>query len=253
MRWHRIAVLGESVDLGDLGTATLYLPVGCAMATARARSNARNGASRLATTVAREIELLAIRRERLRERQQALRAQLDDLADQLGELDSRRGDLDRLLGEEPASPAVAPPRLIGGGALRRHAVAHLLACGQHDDIHYRAWYEQLAADGLIVRGADPAATFLTNVARSPLIERGERPGTYRLAPLAAQRIETLLERARNRLRLTTAKTSDGGAERIRRLRALVRRLERVRTEIAECHRLAAEQTAGDQQRPYRSS
>jgi hypothetical protein len=69
--------------------------------------------------------------------------------------------------------------------LRRHAVAHLLASGQHDDIHYRAWYEQLTANGLIVRGADPAATFLTNVARSPLIARGERPGTYRLAPLAA--------------------------------------------------------------------
>ncbi len=224
------------------------------MATARARSNARNGASRLATTVARELDLLAIRRERLRERQQALRAQLDDLADQLGKLDSRRRDLDRLLGEEPAPPAPAPPpRLIGGGALRRHAVAHLLACGQHDDIHYRAWYEQLAADGLIVRGADPAATFLTNVARSPLIERGERPGTYRLAPLAAQRIETLLVNARNRLRLTTATTADRGTERTRRLRALVRRLERVQTEIAECHRLATEQTAGDQQRPSRSS
>jgi hypothetical protein len=223
------------------------------MATARAPSSARNRASRLATTVAREIELLATRRERVRERQEALRAQLDDLADQLGELDRRRSDLDRILGEESASPTAAPPKLIGGAALRRHAVAHLLASGQHNDIHYRTLYEQLAADGLIIRGADPAATFLTNVARSPLIERGERPGTYRLAPLAAQRIETLLVKARHRLRLTTATTADRRTERMKQLRALIRRLERVQTEIAECHRLATEQTQGDRHRPSRAS
>ena len=121
-------------DLGDLGTATRYLPVGCAMATARARSDARNGASRLATTVAREIELLATRRERLRERQQALRAQLDDLADQLGELDSRRRDLDRLLGRRTglAGRRAAPAdRWWRAAPARRRAPARLRPARRH--------------------------------------------------------------------------------------------------------------------------
>jgi uncharacterized protein (UPF0335 family) len=198
-------------------------------------------ASRLAATVAREIELLAARRERLRDRQNDLRARLRDLDDELSALDKRQHDLDCVLGDEPAPAAVSRPRLLGGAALRRHAVAHLLATGQHHDIHYRTWYEQLAADGLLIRGANPAATFLTNITRSPLITRGERPGTYRLKPHAAQRIDTLLVKARDRLRATTVVDRDSSTQRLEQLRALVNRLERLQREIAECRRLAAEQ------------
>ena len=179
---------------GALATAIAYLADGCAMATARARSSARNGASRLATTVARELELLATRRERLREREQALRAQLDALADRLGELDSRRRDLDRLLGEEPAAPAAAPPRLIGGAALRRHAVAHLLTCGQHRDIHYRAWYEQLAADGLSPRGR--SRRDLPDQRRTLAADRARR--TTRDLPARSARRRTHRDAARQR-------------------------------------------------------
>ena len=210
------------------------------MATARRPSTAKESASRLTATVAREIELLATQRERLRQRQDGLRARLRDLDDELRELDRRQRDLDRLLGDSPASAAAPPPRLLGGSALRQHAVAHLIATGQHDDIHYRTWYEQLAANGLLIRGANPAATFLTNITRSPLITRGHQPGTYRLDPGAAQRIDTLLGKAHARLHNTTLADTNSSNGRVERLRALINRLERLRREITECHRIAAD-------------
>ena len=221
------------------------------MATARTRSTAGASASRLAATVTREIELLAARRERLRHRQDGLRARLRDLDDELSTLDQRQHDLDRLLGDEPAPAAASPPRLLGGATLRRHAVAHLLATGQHHDIHYRTWYEQLAADGLLIRGANPAATFLTNITRSALITRGERPGTYRLDPDAAQRINTLLVKARERLHAATPAHTDNAPQRTERLTELVQRLQRLQREITQCHRIAAQQTDDDPRRSRR--
>jgi hypothetical protein len=191
------------------------------MATARTPSTARDPASRLAATVAREIELLTAQRERLRHRQDDLRDRLRDLDDELSALNKRQHDLDRLLGDHRVPAAASRARLLGGAALRRHAVAHLLATGQHHDIHYRTWYEQLAADGLLIRGANPAATFLTNITRSPLITRGERPGTYRLDPDAPQRINTLLVKARDRLHATAVARTDNAPQRPERLRALV--------------------------------
>jgi hypothetical protein len=222
------------------------------MATARRPIQAEEDASRLAATVAREIELLAARRHRLRERQNDLRAQLSDLDTQLHALDQRRHRLDRLLADPPAPAAGSGPRLLGGASLRRHAVAHLLATGQHHDIHYRAWYEQLAAEGMLIRGADPVATFLTNITRSPLITRGERPGTYRLDADVTQRIETLLVKARDRLHAADTVPAERAPERTERLRALVTRLQRAQREIVECRRIAAKEcTDNGRQRPFR--
>ena len=228
-----------------LGAPIQYLLCRCAMATARTPSTARDPASRLAATVAREIELLTAQRERVRHRQNDLRARLRDLDDELSALNKRQHDLDRLLGDHRVPAAASRPRLLGGATLRRHAVAHLLTTGQHHDIHYRTWYEQLAADGLLIRGANPAATFLTNITRSPLITRGERPGTYRLDPDAPQRINTLLVKARDRLHATAVARTDNAPQRPERLRALVKQLQRLQREITECHQIAAEQTGKD--------
>ena len=214
------------------------------MATARRRPSGQQDASRLAATVAREIDLMAARRTRLRERQNDLRAQLRELDIQLHALDSRERDLDRLIADGPAAVAGSTPRLLGGATLRKHAVAHLLATDQQHDIHYRTWYEQLAADGLLIRGADPAATLLTNITRSPLITRGEEPGTYRLDLEAAQRVETLLVKARERLHAATGPDpAQRAPQRAERLRAMINRLARIQREIAECRRIAAERAS----------
>lgn len=195
--------------------------------------------SRIGKLIAREIELLRARRRRLHERQDELRRRLGELDRVLEELDDRQHDLQHALataGDEAGRGTAVPP-LLGGAHLRRHAVAHLIATRQHGPIHYREWAEQLAAEGVVIRGADPAATLLTNITRSPLITRGEKPGTYRLDPEAAHRIKALLVTAKDRIRPTNG--SQGvTADRARRLRALVSRLESAQAEIAECHRLA---------------
>jgi hypothetical protein len=80
---------------------------------------------------------------------------------------------------------------------------------------------------------------LANITRSPLIARGQRPGTYRLDPHAPQRIHALLMETRRRLRAAAARR-DPGPPRAARLRALVDRLQRLEDEIADCRSLAAE-------------
>jgi hypothetical protein len=50
-----------------------------------------------------------------------------------------------------------------------------------DVIHYKDWFDLVVADGYRIGGKDPAATFLTQVARVPSVERvGRRSGLYRL-------------------------------------------------------------------------
>jgi hypothetical protein len=195
--------------------------------------------SRTEQLIAHELELLRTRRQRLHERQDELRQRLRELDRALEELDARQCDLQRAItSTEAKSESVErAPQLVGGALRRRHAVAHLIATRQHDPIHYREWAKQLAAEGVVIRGVDPGATLLTNITRSPLITRAQEPGTYRLDKRAPERIQALVARARERLR-TSNGLRGNTPDRVRRLRALVARLESAQAEIAECHRLA---------------
>ncbi len=50
-----------------------------------------------------------------------------------------------------------------------------------DIVHYKQWFELVVADGYRIGGKNPAATFLTQVARVGSVERvGRRSGLYRL-------------------------------------------------------------------------
>lgn len=50
-----------------------------------------------------------------------------------------------------------------------------------DVVHYKYWFDLVVADGYRIGGKDPAATFLTQVARVESVERvGRRSGLYRL-------------------------------------------------------------------------
>ena len=50
-----------------------------------------------------------------------------------------------------------------------------------DVVHYKQWFELVVADGHRIGGKNPAATFLTQVARIDSVERvGRRSGLYRL-------------------------------------------------------------------------
>jgi hypothetical protein len=51
--------------------------------------------------------------------------------------------------------------------------------------HYKQWYKLVVGEGYRVGGKNPAATFLTRVARVETVERvGRRSGLYRLRAAA---------------------------------------------------------------------
>jgi hypothetical protein len=50
-----------------------------------------------------------------------------------------------------------------------------------DVVHYRQWFDLVTAEGHRIGGKNPAATFLTQVARESTVERmGRRSGLYKL-------------------------------------------------------------------------
>lgn len=50
-----------------------------------------------------------------------------------------------------------------------------------DVVHYKQWYDLVVAEGHQIGGKNPAATFLTQVARVETVERvGRRSGLYKL-------------------------------------------------------------------------
>jgi hypothetical protein len=54
-----------------------------------------------------------------------------------------------------------------------------------DVVHYKQWYDLVVAEGHRIGGKNPAATFLTQVARIETVERvGRRSGLYRLCTAA---------------------------------------------------------------------
>lgn len=54
-----------------------------------------------------------------------------------------------------------------------------------DVVHYKQWYDLVVAEGHQIGGKNPAATFLTQVARVETVERvGRRSGLYKLRAAA---------------------------------------------------------------------
>jgi len=53
--------------------------------------------------------------------------------------------------------------------------------GEGDVVHYKQWFNLVTAEGHRIGGKNPAATFLTQVARESTVERmGRRSGLYKL-------------------------------------------------------------------------
>jgi hypothetical protein len=139
----------------------------------------------------------------LSERRAAAQAKVADVDAQIAQCERRRGALTELCGE-PAPPvassggSVPALRALGGVELRRAAARLLWAQRGGEEIHHREWYERMLAAGYAVNGADPVASFLTNIRGCPAVVGGSAPGHYRLeiemldctrAASAAQRAE----------------------------------------------------------------
>jgi hypothetical protein len=69
--------------------------------------------------------------------------------------------------------------MLRGARIREVAVRVLAANTQPEaPVHYRDWFELLTAQGFMPAGKDPLATFLTQVGRSPVVQRTTTSGMY---------------------------------------------------------------------------
>lgn len=125
---------------------------------------------RRTSSLERDLGRLRARRFELAERLRALNLLAQDGSDG----STRRN------GTQIAPRQVAGP-MLRGAEIRELAVL-LLVRSPHGArvIHYRDWLRLLTDRGLRVSGRNPEASFLTQITRSPVVERGTDPGTYRI-------------------------------------------------------------------------
>jgi chromosome segregation ATPase len=177
---------------------------------------------RLRAAAASERERLERELARLRAREAELSAELDAVRAARAELEQERNVLNHFADrdEPPRSPDRAARRLralpdasaaassssgttvLRGASIRETAVRVLAANSQPEaPVHYRDWFELLTSQGFMPAGKDPLATFLTQVGRSPVVQRTTTAGMYVLELDFPQR-------ARQRLAELTAALSD---------------------------------------------
>lgn len=86
----------------------------------------------------------------------------------------------RALTVSAPDPVASPGTTMLRGARIRETAVRVLAANTAPDapVHYRDWFELLTAQGFMPAGKDPLATFLTQVGRSPLVQRSTASGVY---------------------------------------------------------------------------
>ena len=211
---------------------------------------------------------LARHRERLLAARATLREELDRIEASLAEAEDRDALLARFTGPRTAAPAsardtdvddakgqpAAPAgagRPLRGPAIRRAAVQVLLdQPGRPEALHYRRWYQLLAAAGYTVVGKDPLAVFLTQISRSPVVTRGTQTGVYSLDPQASRRLRQRLDELHAELR-SLASTPDTTAD----LAAIRARRAELTSDIARTERALeeAESLLAPAQHPRRAT
>lgn len=181
---------------------------------------------RMQTAAAAERQRVERELARLGARERELTAELANIQAARAELEHQRDVLNHFAhGSEPerspdttvrrlralpdASTTTNDTTVLRGARIRETAVRVLAAHAQPDaPVHYRDWFELLTAQGFMPTGKDPLATFLTQVGRSPVVQRTTTSGMYvldvevprrareRLAHLGAKLAETQ-ERSRD--------------------------------------------------------
>lgn len=170
--------------------------------------------TRLSAAAAAERERLEREMIRIERRAADAAVDLQRLVDQREALRERVALLDRLappppLQEElkveddvPTEPPAAPPNGYLRGARIRTVAVHLLAASDEADsaIHYADWFAMLERAGFGVAGKDPVAAFLTQLTRSPVVEKADGPGHYRLDLSAPRELQRRLRDLQEELR-----------------------------------------------------
>jgi hypothetical protein len=168
--------------------------------------NAPGTSHRLSAAAAAERERLEREMTRIESRAADAAADLQRLVDERETLRERLALLDRLAPPPPvqeelkleqddlAEPPPAPPNGYLRGARIRTVAVHLLAASDAADlpIHYSDWFSMLERAGFGVAGKDPVAAFLTQLTRSPVVEKADGPGQYRLDLSATRELQRRL-------------------------------------------------------------
>lgn len=156
---------------------------------------------RLSQAALAERERLLRRLEQVEERRSRLAGQLQEIEAERERVTARLTLLGELL---PAAPPATKSRPAGadepargylrGAAIRREAI-RLLAASERaqSPIHYTDWLRLLLDAGYGIQGQDAAASFLTQITRSPLVRRGDDPGVYLLDQDAPARLRARLD------------------------------------------------------------
>lgn len=140
--------------------------------------------------------------------------------------------------EEYAGDRDAGPIILRGAKIRETAARILAATSQPDQaVHYRTWYDLLRREGFLPVGKDPLATFLTQIARSPVIRRSTAPGIYSLDFHAVQRESARLAELETQLKETEMLNADATVDEIARARE---RRSMLTAEVAAARRRHAE-------------
>jgi hypothetical protein len=200
--------------------------------------------------VERELLRLSKREDRLaheldaiREAQSALQGELvvlqrlarDLPASEIPAADDER----RRLRVVPAASGAEGARdvLLRGAQIRETAVRVLASSETSRAVHYRTWFELLRHKGFVPAGKDPLATFLTQIGRSPVVQRSTAPGMYSLDYSAPARERARLAQLRAELGAIGETPLGATVDEIGRIRGTRSRLN---SEIASVERTLAE-------------
>ena len=176
--------------------------------------------SRLLAAATAERDGLSRRRGQLLSQRDALEMQLEDINAELAELAERDVLIERLTGGDHGdlAPTPTPSRvdraantpntMLRGPRIRQTAVQVLLSDPRRPEaLHYRDWFGLMTEAGYAIAGKDPAAVFLTQITRSPVVRRATKSGVYELDLGAIDRLGHSLAERRQRLRALTGSTT----------------------------------------------
>lgn len=161
--------------------------------------------------LSRDLERLDARETSLHEELEAVRAKKLELREQLSLLARFAGDDDSPFatsstpGMAAHLRAVRPDETDARATLRgsriREVAVLLLASSPNPrrPIHYQQWYGLFRGAGYAIDAQDPAAAFLTQISRSPVVRRADAPGVYALDLEAPAKLREQLRRLEEKL------------------------------------------------------
>ncbi len=189
-------------------------------------------------SLAHELETIRAARGALQDELVVLqRLSHDPAEDEISATHDERRRL-RVVSSTPQAVEDGHEVVLRGAQIRETAVRILASTAQADQaVHYRTWFELLRQEGFVPAGKDPLATFLTQIGRSPVVQRSTAPGVYSLDLGVPERQRAHLAQLQAKLREADQAPLSASLDEIARIRESRARLN---VEVASAERTLAE-------------